>query len=214
MKRIGYSVLALTVAVAASSTAANGKPGNTYGQNPKSAFMRVYGEALPPIGHVGFCRRHPRECLSLVSGNARIRLTAKRRHELKTVNDMVNRIVRPVSDQDLYGRLEHWTYPAGQGDCEDYVLLKSRLLVERGWPKSALLITVVRDENFEGHAVLTVRTSQGDFVLDNKRSDVRSWNKTPYTFVKRQSYRNPRIWMSLAPPSVSRAANFSSTRSR
>jgi hypothetical protein len=32
----------------------------------------------------------------------------------------------------------------------------------RGWPESKLLITVVRDENNEGHAVLTVRTDEGD----------------------------------------------------
>ena len=52
-----------------------------------------------------------------------------------------------MTDLDLYGRIEHWTYPAAMGDCEDYVLLKRRLLRERGWPSSALLITVVRDEN-------------------------------------------------------------------
>ena len=38
----------------------------------------------------------------------------------------------------------------------------------RGWPESKLLITVVRDENNEGHAVLTVRTDEGDFILDNR----------------------------------------------
>lgn len=214
MKRIGYSVLTLTVAIAASSTVAISKPAGTYGQNSKSAFMRVFGEALPPIGHVGFCRRNPGECRGAAADNMRVRLTPKHRHDLRIVNNLVNRMVRPVSDQDLYGRIEHWTYPSGQGDCEDYVLLKRRLLTDRGWPKSALLITVVRDENSEGHAVLTVRTAQGDYVLDNKRAEILRWNKTPYSFVKRQSYRNPRMWMSLAPPSAPRTTRFSGTRSR
>ena len=58
------------------------------------------------------------------------------------------------------------------------MLLKRHLLTERGWPESTLLITVVRDENNEGHAVLTVRTDRGDLVLDNKRREILTWNAT------------------------------------
>ncbi len=111
----------------------------------------------------------------------------------------------PVTDQDLYGQVEMWTYPAGKGDCEDYVLLKRRMLIERGWPESTLLITVVRDENNEGHAVLTVRTDSGDLVLDNKRQDIVRWTETPYTFIKQQSDRNPLVWISLLAARRSRA---------
>ena len=32
-----------------------------------------------------------------------------------------------------------------------------------------------------------VRTNRGDFVLDNKRDEVLSWNHTSYTYVKRES---------------------------
>ena len=81
------------------------------------------------------------------------------------------------------------------------MLLKRRMLIERGWPESTLLITVVRDENNEGHAVLTARTDIGDLVLDNKRKEVLRWTDTPYTFVKQQSDRNPLVWSSLMPPS-------------
>jgi len=38
---------------------------------------------------------------------------------------------------------------------------------------------------------------QGDFILDNKAEDVRLWNETPYQFVMRQSYLNPRVWVAL-----------------
>jgi predicted transglutaminase-like cysteine proteinase len=122
--------------------------------------------------------------------------------ELKEVNVSVNDAVAPVTDLDLYGKVEVWTYPVKEGDCEDYVLLKRRILIERGWPESTLLITVVRDENNEGHAVLTVRTDRGDFVLDNKQRDVMAWADTPYTYVKQQSARNPLVWTSLLPPSL------------
>lgn len=186
---------ALTVPIAAVA----GTPPRIDGQNPRSDFMRVFGETLPPIGHIGFCRRNPRECGSVASKAKRVRLTAERQHDLRTVNTLVNDMVDPVTDAELYGRKEHWTYPAGKGDCEDFVLLKRRLLISRGWPSSALLITVVLDEDNQGHAVLTVRTAEGDFLLDNKRSEVLPWNATPYTFIKRQSFRDPKIWMSLAP---------------
>jgi predicted transglutaminase-like cysteine proteinase len=59
------------------------------------------------------------------------------------------------------------------------------------------LITVVRDEFNEGHAVLTARTDDGDFILDNKTSRIVPWHKTPYFFIKRQSARDPGNWVSL-----------------
>jgi predicted transglutaminase-like cysteine proteinase len=109
--------------------------------------------------------------------------------------------VIPMSDLEHYGKLDWWTYPDDKkGDCEDYVLEKRRRLIERGWPESTLLITVVRDESNEGHAVLTVRTDEGDLILDNKRDDVVSWADTAYTFVKAQSQRDPLHWVSLLPP--------------
>ena len=57
--------------------------------------------------------------------------------------------------------------PNGAGDCEDYVLEKRRELMHKGLSASDLLITVVRKPDGEGHAMLTVRTDKGDFVLDN-----------------------------------------------
>ena len=42
------------------------------------------------------------------------------------------------------------------------------MLIQAGWPREALLITVVRDKKGEGHAVLTVKTDKGEFILDNQ----------------------------------------------
>jgi len=47
-------------------------------------------------------------------------------------------------------------------------------------------MTVVVDEQGQGHAVLMVRTDRGDFILDNKRNAVLLWSKTGYTFIKRE----------------------------
>jgi predicted transglutaminase-like cysteine proteinase len=102
-----------------------------------------------------------------------------------------------VSDTELYGEEEFWAYPADAGDCEDYVLMKKRYLEKLGFARSALLITVVLDERNEGHAVLTLRTDEGDFVLDNRRNEIRRWSDLDYVFLERQSERDPRQWVSL-----------------
>ncbi len=87
-----------------------------------------------------------------------------------------------MTDMELYGRDEVWAYPVDAGDCEDFVLLKRKLLIEKGFPVNTLLITVVRKPDGEGHAVLTVRTAQGDYILDNLNNDVKLWNDTPYHY--------------------------------
>ena len=170
-------------------------------QVQKVAFMTSFGDTLPPIGYVTFCRDHDAECRPSGRFADRIQLTAAKFHDIEEINKTVNTSVAPVTDQELYGKPEVWAYPtAHKGDCEDYVLLKRRTLIQHGFPESTLLITVVRDENNEGHAVLTVRTDQGDFILDNKRRDVVRWADTPYTYVKQQSEKNPLVWISLLPP--------------
>jgi predicted transglutaminase-like cysteine proteinase len=167
----------------------------------KAAFEQFYGDTLPPMGYVTFCQIHKLDCQPRGPFTDRIRLTATEFRELKQVNDQVNATVVPMTDLAHYGKIDWWTYPIdGKGDCEDYALEKRRQLIARGWPESTLLITVVRDEDNEGHAILTVRTDEGDFVLDNKRRDVMRWSDTPYVFVKEQSQRNPLLWVSLMPP--------------
>lgn len=169
------------------------------GQDYASPFMRVFGPTQPPYGFVSFCDRVPRACAQGQQEDQRFFASAARLAELDAINRAVNHEIEPVTDLDLYGITDYWTMPVTKGDCEDYVLLKRKLLMELGWPASALLITVVRDERGEGHAILTARTAQGDFVLDNKTDEIKVWHRTRYDFVMRQSYLNPRVWMSLDP---------------
>ncbi len=162
--------------------------------------MHLYGTTDAPIGHLKFCYQNPADCLPRGRGDSEMLLTTSRWTELQSVNRDINGTIKPLSDQVQYGTVENWTYPlSGKGDCEDYVLLKQRKLSQLGWAASALLITVVRDENGEGHAVLTVRTHRGDLILDNKHSHILAWSNTPYTFIKRQSGADPRQWVSLIP---------------
>jgi predicted transglutaminase-like cysteine proteinase len=181
------------------ATAGSGD-GYAHRQTPEprpSAFMRVYGPTLPPFGFVSFCDRHPDECRQGAFEESRIELTDERREQLDHVNRAINRLIEPATDQEIFGIAEYWTLPMTRGDCEDYALLKRQVLMQRGWPASALLITVVRDEKNDGHAILTARTSKGDFILDNKFDDVRPWHAVSYTFIMRQSYINPKVWVSL-----------------
>jgi predicted transglutaminase-like cysteine proteinase len=167
---------------------------------PTTKRMAPYGKAEPPIGYQEFCAGHAMDCLPQGPVLERVLLTPDKWRELAGLNKDINEAIRPISDMAQYGVVERWTYPdLGMGDCEDYVLLKRRRLMELGWPQSALLITVVRDENGEGHAILTVRTTRGDYILDNKHSRILSWQRTPYTFIKRQSGKDPRQWVSLVP---------------
>lgn len=169
-------------------------------------YMRVFGQAIPPFGFVQFCEASPSECQPDSRRDTRFHATPQHLSELDEVNRYVNRKIRPATDYEIFGVNERWIIPTGQGDCEDYALLKRKILIERGWPPSALLMTVVRDELGEGHAVLTARTAQGDFILDNKVDEVMLWYLKPYEFIMRQSFLNPKVWVSLNPQAYSPAA--------
>ncbi|MFM1815609.1 MAG: hypothetical protein RLZ98_2304 [Pseudomonadota bacterium] len=164
-----------------------------------STFMRVFGPTPPPQGYVQFCAVHSKECARDTKPKRRFPATPALLSDLDEVNRIVNTTIAPATDREIYGVEELWTLPTTKGDCEDYALLKRKILIARGWPASALLMTVVRDQQGEGHAVLTARTDQGDFILDNKEPAVKLWHETPYRFIMRQSYMDPGTWMSLDP---------------
>ena len=49
----------------------------------------------------------------------------------------------------------------------------------------------------EGHAVLTVRTDGGDFILDSLNPHVLRWDRTKYRYVKRQASDYTGHWVSV-----------------
>lgn len=165
---------------------------------PLSApFMAKTGLTTRPAGHHEFCKHHRSECQIKTRGNARVRLTSARWSELVAVNSAVNQAIKPVTDEQMFGREEVWVYPTTMGDCEDFVLLKRRELIRRGWPVGSLLVTVVRQKNGDGHAVLTVLTDRGDLVLDNLQQEVKVWSQTEYLYLKRQSEFDTGRWVAI-----------------
>jgi predicted transglutaminase-like cysteine proteinase len=172
-------------------TTANGMAGEIQ----RWPVLDVVGSAKPPIGWVEFCRDNKGECQHPVEKPVRVVLAHAAFAELDRVNRYVNLKITPATDMEVYGVPEKWAYPVDRGDCEDYVLLKRRMLIDLGWPVSSLLITVVRDEHGDGHAVLTVATDRGDFIADNQRDDIRPWQRTGYKYIKRQSQGDERQWV-------------------
>jgi predicted transglutaminase-like cysteine proteinase len=188
LRILGVAALASVILIAPSFAAPTERP----------LFVSIGDSSRAPIGWVEFCGNHPRECTVAPMAARDVVLSAKAWKDLARVNQWVNENIRPVTDMDHWGVVERWSYPDdGRGDCEDYVLLKRRMLMEAGWPRSALLITVVRDKKGEGHAVLTVKTDKGEFILDNQAEDVLLWSETGYRFVKRQSQTDPNVWVAL-----------------
>ncbi len=166
---------------------------------PANAFYAWEAEEAPaPPGWKAFCLQLPQECV-VGAGPVHYILTPGSWQELVKINKRVNNLIVAQTDHDHYGVLEHWAYPDdGVGDCEDYVLLKRRLLMERGWPSSALLITIVLSSLSETHAVLIARTDQADFVLDNLTDAVLVWSKTSLLrYYKRQSQEDPNVWVRI-----------------
>ncbi|WP_312946749.1 transglutaminase-like cysteine peptidase [Agrobacterium sp.] len=166
-------------------------------ENKGSLSMVTGGVTSQPIGHYEFCQKYTAEC------NVRSKLTAPPRVTeygwklVREINASVNNSIIAMTDQEIYGRDEVWEYPNTAGDCEDYVLLKRKMLIENGFSVSDLLITVVRKPDGEGHAVLTLRTTEGDFILDNLSDEVKLWTDTQYTYLKRQASFNSGRWVSI-----------------
>jgi len=155
------------------------------------------GKANPPIGHYEFCQTYQSECQSTSADRGPLKLTEESWKAILDVNYTVNTTITPMTDLEIYGVEERWAYPTTVGDCEDYVLLKRKMLMSKGISASDLLITVVLQPNGSGHAVLTVRTDRGDFVLDNLRNKVMEWSETEYTYLKRQDSTNAGRWVKI-----------------
>lgn len=160
--------------------------------------MATGGLTSQPIGHYDFCKLHPSECSIRPTNLAPAPMSDGLMRKLLNVTARVNAAVKPMSDMDIYGKDEVWAYPdKGVGDCEDYVLEKRRQLSRMSISLADLLITVVRKPDGEGHAVLTVRTDEGDYVLDNLTDKVKPWDATGYRFLKRQAIDNTGRWVSI-----------------
>ncbi len=192
--KLGVAAAALAGVLAAlqSTPSASAFDGATYASVGASTSV--------PWGWVDFCQRYAGECEQSSTAPLDVNLTRKSIRDIARVNQWVNAHVEPETDMDHWGLADRWDYPLdGKGDCEDYALLKRKMLIDLGYPRQALLMTVVKDGDEEGHAVLTVKTNKGEFVLDNLNDDMRPWSATGYRFVKRQSQTDQNVWLTIGP---------------
>lgn len=158
--------------------------------NKRLRFPRAVvlpGKTVAPVGWAGFCARHHEDCVAPKGEASEITLTRSVFALIQKINRQVNQRVKRADDLVLWDVPEYWEYPKRikgklYGDCEDIALEKKRLLKQAGLPVSALRITIVRDERYDGHAVLSVITNEGDLILDNKTDKVRRSDKTGFKF--------------------------------
>lgn len=207
--------VARTIALLALLTVA-ASPGSARATEMRASFATVGGVTAMPYGWADFCGRRPEECRVEALMPADVALTAKTMRVMKHINSAVNAAIEPVSNMDHWGTmLDHWDYPTdGKGDCKIYALEKRKLLLEQGFPRQAVLMTIVRDLDGNGHTILTVKTDKGDFILDNMVEEIRAWDATGYRFVKRQSQSDPNVWVSIGPSSAPRTTAEMAGRAR
>lgn len=165
-------------------------PVSSSGRSP--VLLTAYSGARTPAGAVGLCGRYPWACAT--SGAASSLSEGETISLAKKVNRAVNRKIRSMSDRSLYGRDEHWALPTRAGDCEDYVLLKKKMLLAAGVPASRLFIATGFNRRMEHHVVLVLRTARGDLVLDNLTNAIKTWQATGYTYLKRQNPTSKARW--------------------
>jgi predicted transglutaminase-like cysteine proteinase len=155
------------------------------------------GETKPVPAWNRFCEQNPAECTVDLREPETLKLTRQIWQQIVSVNAQVNATVRARTDEEHWGIPDVWGFPTdGFGDCEDYQLLKRRLLADMGLPRRAMRMTVVIDERGDGHAVLMIRTDRGDLILDNKLQSVLPWHQTGYIYIKREG-QDGLAWTSL-----------------
>lgn len=142
--------------------------------------------AITPLSMQYFCARHKSECAA--SGSSQVTMSPNLVAVLKNVNARVNRAIRPQNDT-----ADVWELNPASGDCEDYVLSKRSALIRQGVSAGALRIAYTHTRRGEPHAVLVVRTSDGDYVLDNLTNAIKTVRASGYN-IRSMSSPNPMRW--------------------
>jgi predicted transglutaminase-like cysteine proteinase len=152
------------------------------------------GAAIPaqaasraPLGYQLMCLKTPSECKG--GGSSSVQATDNVIGTIKRVNSRVNSSIHPRNDNGA----DVWSVNVSSGDCEDFALTKRRALIKAGLPPSSLRIAYVKTRSGEGHAILVVKTSNGDYVLDNLNTSVRPLSQSGYRVIS-QSGANPMAW--------------------
>jgi predicted transglutaminase-like cysteine proteinase len=176
--------------------------------------MATGDKMAAPAGFVDYCSRTA-TCVAAASGQAtdKVELDAAKRQLITSVNRGVNSAIVPDSDRDVYARDEFWADPLlekhrgfARGDCEDFALAKRDRLLAAGWPPEAMFLAVAYHPRLGLHAVLVVRTTDGDLVLDSRSPYADLWSDTVYVWVARQVNATSSDWVrpypDVVPPQI------------
>ncbi|SPF76266.1 hypothetical protein ALP8811_01268 [Aliiroseovarius pelagivivens] len=160
-----------------------------------SDFLKVRGQGAAPPGAQRLCSTYSWACARGTSSGV---VTQGQMQVVRTVNSQINRSTPAIEDSQQYGEAERWAMPTSRGgDCEDYALAKKRALIGKGIDPQRLLIATVLDRSRRPHAVLIVRTDEGDMVLDNVTNSIRNWRDTRYVFLRMQDPKRPSRWVNV-----------------
>lgn len=156
-------------------------------------FVSFKTPVAPPGAATDLCDRYEWACRA---GKFKVGLPLSQ--TIVDINLEVNREIAAKDDNVQYSKKDYWTLPdSGEGDCEDYALLKKKRLIEAGIPPGNLILVSVQDLQNNGHAVLIVRTAQGDMVLDNLTNKIRPYTETGYHYLRSQMIGNTKLWMMI-----------------
>jgi predicted transglutaminase-like cysteine proteinase len=120
--------------------------------------------------------------------------------KLSFVNSSINRAIAYKTDSVVYGKLDYWAKPSEilerrAGDCEDFAILKMTALLDAGIPAQSMSLVVLQDRK-RGffHAVLSVSTGSGVFILDSLSNAVLRDSELP-SYVPLYSFSTDRAWI-------------------
>lgn len=170
--------------------------GFSIGQAAASSWLKTGGAAKIPAGHFNYCKRGGKHC-----GNqkayAPVQMTSNSWKKVRSINAHANRKIKPATDMETRGVAEYWEVARRQGDCEDYSMFKRSKLMSAGFKPSQLPLAKVRLRNGQAHVVLVVRTTEGDFALNNLTDQVHPVSKSGLRFLSIQSATNASKWISV-----------------
>lgn len=144
--------------------------------------------AHPPLGMQIFCVNHASSCKA--DSRSSVEMSDRLMGMLSQVNSSVNRSMRYRAES---GPIDNWKIGGSSGDCEDYALTKRSRLISKGVPAGALRIATTYTRRGEPHAILVVKTTAGDFVLDNLAAEVKTRSSAGYR-LRSISTADPRVW--------------------
>ncbi|MCD7058909.1 transglutaminase-like cysteine peptidase [Pelagibacterium xiamenense] len=183
--RVGSAILALSILLVTPSAHAIAPWPGQESFGPLGRISTA-GSFATPLGFQVFCLRAPARCQP--TPEATPELTPDLFALLDQVNREVNAAIRPQLRAS-----QIWELGAEAGDCKDYAMNKWNRLIEMGVPAGALHLAIGYTEDGVGHAVVLVRTAQGDLVLDNLADEVLAWNEVTHDLVA-MATSNPLRW--------------------